>query len=353
MNLVKILKTTLKVILLLFASYGVYHAVVLALLVMPAGGSPSEKIVGAQNVVPAVIIGSGPAGLVAAKTILEEGIPVIILEGKQAGGPLNAWTPVANWLTKGVTSGKFIISDLRAQVQAFPQARFIARSVESVDFSGKEHQLLLDNGEKLRAHTVTIAMGTRERKLTISGAQEFASAISYEQRPPACQKKGRSLVVGGGIDAIRKALYRAYSGATVTLIVRGTHLRGGPERKQALNDLVKQGKLRIMYANEVTELLGNKGTLTGARLSDGTVLSIDHVAVGIGREPNTKLFAGQLDLAKDRSINLKGHTQATNRPGIFAAGDITGGGYAECLIAAGDGMKAGKDVIAYLAAITL
>lgn len=344
----KLITIPLKVLIILLALYGGYGAIMLVSRITRVTAPASEKTVGKKNSVPVVILGSGPAGLVAAKTILDEGIPVTILEGKQAGGPLNAWTPVGNWTTTGTTSGNLIISDLRSQVEAFKDARFIARSVEKVDFSGDRRLLTLDNGEKVQAQAVIIAMGTSPRRLTIPGAQELAQAISYEQSPPSSQKGGRTLVLGGGIDALVKAVYRVRQGNQVTLVTRNSRLHAPAQMLTAVNDFVKKGSLTILYKREATELLGKNGKLTGVRLSDGNILPIDHVAVGIGRVPNTQLFASELELSKDGSISLKDHSQATSRSGVFAAGDITGGAYAESLIAAGDGMKAAKDVIRFL-----
>jgi thioredoxin reductase (NADPH) len=346
----KILTKSFSIGIVFFALYGGYNAFILAMRATRINAAAPELVVGSQAHVPAVILGSGPAALMAAKTILDEGIPVIILEGNHPGGPLNGWTPVGNWTTPGISSGKLIISGLREQVETFKQARFIARSVQSVDFSGSTHLLVLDNGEKVHTQSVIIAMGTRERRLTVPGASQFTSAIEYEQRPSAFQKKGRSLVLGGGIDATRKAIYRLMKGVTVTLVTHGKKIHSEPEQQKTLGEFVEKGKLQILYGVELKEIIGENGTLKAARLSNGTTLPIDHIAVGIGREPNTKLFASQLELARDGSIVVQGHSQATSRPGVFAAGDITGGGYAEALIAAGDGMKAGKDVIRYLEA---
>ena len=349
----KILRICLKGIICALALYGSFMLFSLGKrLVKAVTTSYAEQTVGASEVLPVVIIGSGPAGLVAAQPLLEDGIPVVILEGKQAGGPINTLTPVSNWPGRGFTSGNLIVADLRAEIEADKKARFIARSVDSVGLSGDTHVLHLDNGELLKTQTVIIAMGTHPRYLTLPGAKEYAQAISYEQTPTDREKKGKCVVIGGGIDAIRKAVYRLRAGCEVTLLIRGNRMPAGIgiRRKELIDDYLKTGKLTILYQTEAVELLGDKrtGTLTGIRLSNGTTLPADHIAVAIGREPNSQLFGSQLKLNEDGSIALQGHTQATSRPGVFAAGDITGVNYSECMIAAGDGMKAGKDVLQYL-----
>ncbi len=347
-----ILKLGLKTIVCLLALYGAVMLGFLARRIARTQRTPtSEQTVGTTALQPVVIIGSGTAGLVAAKTILEEGVPVMILEGKQSGGPLNAWTPVANWPGLGHTSGNLIVSDLRAEVEAYKNARFIARSVTSVDFTGKTHLLRLDNGEDINAQAVIIASGTHERRLTVPGADEYAKDIYYNQKPSAAEKGKPCVVIGGGIDALRKAINRMAwlnGSAHVTLVVRGKRLAGGEPSQKALESYVKKGKLTLLYNTQVRELVGKNNKLTGVRLSDGSTIQAEYVCVGIGREPNSEIFKQQLELDKEGWIALKNSTQATSRPGVFAAGDITGGGYLEGAIAAGDGMKAGKDLLRYL-----
>ncbi len=352
MGFIKVFKMLfLKVMVGLLAVYGTVDLTLLGRRVIQTQQTPrSEERVASTEVLPVVIIGSGPAGLAAAKTIVEEGdVPVIILEGKQSGGPLNAWTPVRNWPSKGFTSGNFIITDLRKEVEALPNVRFVARSVDTVDFSGSTHVLHLDNGDVIQAQTVVITMGTRYRRLTVPGAKEYAHSISYDQSPRKEEKSGTLVVIGGGMDAMRKAVYRLRGGARVIMVVRGSRLAVGLDRVKISQDYIDNGQLTIFYGTEVTELIGEGNKLTGVRLSNGDTVSADHVAVGMGRVPNTELFKGQLELHDDGSIVLYNHTQQTSRPGIFAAGDITSAKYAEGAIAAGDGMKAGKDVVRYLA----
>lgn len=349
-----------KIIIWLLALLGIVTLSQLAYRTVRTQITPfAYQSIESNEIYPVVIVGSGPAGLAAAKTILEEDIPVLVLEGKQAGGALNIFTPVANWPGLSTTSGTLILSDLRADVASNKEVQFVARSVEEVDFSGPIHTLRLDNGQTLLAKTVVIAMGTSVRRLMIPGAQEYAKFISYAQKPESAQKSGTCVVIGGGVEALRKAVFRVHAGARVILIVRGNRLGDGivlknfslyrgKDREQLLQEYIAQGKLTILYNTEVTEFMGDGTTLTGVRLSNGEVLPTDQVAIGIGRVPNTHVFEGQLDLDKNGYIVLQNHSQMTNRQGVFAAGDITSDVYAEGAIAAGDGMKAAKDVLRYL-----
>lgn len=357
----KVARILFKSLILLLALYGLVSLGLFARRLIRSQQVPqAQEIVGAVEVLPVVVIGSGPAGLAAAKTILDEDVPVVILEGTQSGGALNILTPVLNWPgITSITSGFLIMGDMRADVEGYDKAQFVARSVESIDFSGPTRVLHLDNGEVVQAKAVIVAAGTHKRALTVPGSSEYAHSISYDQKPTGFFKKGNCVVVGGGVDALRKAIFRINAGCNVTLVVRADTLGDGivvngytfykgKERAQFLQELLDAGKLTIFFNTQVVELYGQEGKLTNVRLSNGVIIPADHIAVGMGRSPNTSIFDGQLDLDTDGYIVLKNHSQMTNRSGVFAAGDITGALYAEGAIAAGDGMKAAKDALRYI-----
>lgn len=358
----KFIKRIFKVIIWLLAVYGVVTIGTFVHRIMRTQRTPyAQEVVGTTDVQPVVVLGAGPAGLAAAKTIADDHVPVLVLEGKQWGGPLNIFTPVNNWPGTGTTSGNIIISDLRAELESNPRVRFVARLVQAVDFNNPIKKMALDNGEIVHAQSVIITMGTQANRLNVPGVIEYASFISYEQKPQKNERGGTTVVVGGGVDAQRKALYRLHDGIQVVLVVRGSQLDegivvkgfglyAGQERKDLLQKYIDDGKLTILYGSQIAKLVGDDQKLTAVQLTSGIEIPAQYIAVGMGRSPNTSLFKEVLDLDDAGYIVLKNHTQLTNVAGVFAAGDITSDQYAEGAIAAGDGMKAAKDALRYIAA---
>jgi thioredoxin reductase (NADPH) len=75
------------------------------------------------------------------------------------------------------------------------------------------------------------------------------------------------------------------------------------------------------------------------------------VFIAIGHDPNTNIFAGQLDMKGGYiSIHsgLEGNVTATSKPGIFAAGDVADQIYRQAVTSAGFGCMAALDAEKYL-----
>ena len=73
----------------------------------------------------------------------------------------------------------------------------------------------------------------------------------------------------------------------------------------------------------------------------------DGVFVAVGRIPNTKLFANQLDLTAQGYITAEENTK-TNIPGVFAAGDVRTKPVRQIITAAADGAVAAKFAEEYI-----
>ena len=70
--------------------------------------------------------------------------------------------------------------------------------------------------------------------------------------------------------------------------------------------------------------------------------------VAIGHEPQSALVDGQIDVDGDGYVAVEGRSTRTNRPGVFAAGDLVDHTYRQAITAAGSGCQAALDAEWYL-----
>jgi thioredoxin reductase (NADPH) len=110
----------------------------------------------------------------------------------------------------------------------------------------------------------------------------------------------------------------------------------------------------------VEEVLGvEEKEVKGLRLRDVTNGNVSELAIsglflGIGHEPNTKMFAGQIDLDEDGYIKTTGNVLTTHKgvvvPGVFACGDVQDRRYRQAITAAGSGCMAALEAEKFLEA---
>ena len=140
----------------------------------------------------------------------------------------------------------------------------------------------------------------------------------------------RMLVIGGGIIGLEMATVYAELGSEVTVVELADGLIPGADR-----DLVKplEKRLRsrlsaIHLATRVTGVVAGDQALSvtfeGAQAPQGG--QFDRILVAVGRRPNGKLVGAERAgvLVDERGFITVDGQMRTNRPHIFAIGDVTG-----------------------------
>mgnify|MGYP005855724071 CR=1 FL=1 len=302
-----------------------------------------------------VIIGSGPAGLTAALYAGRANLTPVVFEGIQPGGQLTITTEVENFpgFPDGVM-GPELMDLLRKQAHRFG-AQSIYKEVSSVDFSKRPFRLTVE-GSVVTADAVIVSTGASAKLLNIPSEAEY---MGYGVSACAtCDgfffKNQHVVVVGGGDTAMEEASFLTKFASKVTIVHRRNELRASKIMQERV---MKNPKVEFVWDSVVQEVLGTtqngKKAVTGVRLKnvktgEVTELRCDGLFLAIGHQPNTKIFAGQLDMDPVGYIITKPHSTATNIEGVFAAGDVADPTYRQAVSAAGTGCMAAIDAERYL-----
>ncbi len=304
-----------------------------------------------KNLVPVVVIGSGPAGLSAALFTARANFKTIVIAGQQEGGQLMEAAYVENWPSKKKMSGSDMMRDLKEQAEQFG-AKVITAYVDYVDFSTFPFTLHLNTGEILKALSVIVATGGSQRTLPIPGVKEYwGKGIGVCTICDAPFDKGKEVVViGGGDAACDKALQLAAFAKQVTMLVRDKEMRAA----DIVQGYVKNTKnIAVRCDVAVEKIIGANGRVSALELRDAQsgkneTMPIQSVYFALGFDPNSQLFKGLLQLNKNGYVVLHENIQKTSVDGVFAAGNIEDPLYQKASVAAGAGARAGLDAIQFL-----
>jgi thioredoxin reductase (NADPH) len=300
-----------------------------------------------------VIIGSGCAGLTAAIYAARANLKPLVIRGSEAGGQLTLTTLVENFpgFPKGV-QGPELIELMQKQASEFG-TEFREGNVARVDLS--QRPFVLEVGkERIETRTLIVASGASarllglesERKLLGHGVSTCATCDGYFFR-------GKEVaVVGGGDTTAEDALFLTRYATQVNIIHRRDQLRAS---KIMQDRLFRNEKVKFIWNSVVEDILdAQKREVTGVKLKnvktqEETLKAVDGLFIGIGHEPNTGLFRGQLEM-DDLGYLLTREGSKTNVPGVFAAGDVKDRVYRQAITAAGSGCMAAMDAERFLEA---
>jgi thioredoxin reductase (NADPH) len=299
-----------------------------------------------------VIVGSGPAGYTAAIYAARATLQPLLFEGFQPGGQLTITSEVENFpgFPDGVM-GPALMEEMKKQATRFG-TRFVLGEVTRVDLSRRPFRLWLEQDE-YTADAVIVATGATAKWLGIPSEKQYQG-----RGVSACAtcdgfffRNVEVAVVGGGDTAIEEATFLTKFASKVHLIHRRGELRAS---KIMQRKALENPKITMVWSSAVDEVLGDGKAVTGLRLKstvDGSTreLKVQGLFMGIGHEPNTALFKGQLGMNEVGYLTVKPPSTATSVAGVFACGDVADPNYRQAISAAGTGCMAAIDAERFLA----
>lgn len=281
-----------------------------------------------------IIIGKGPAGISASLYIKRANLSVLVI-GKDIGALEKAKT-IENYY--GVTAtGKEIFETGIKQAEAL---KIPIKNEEVVGISYDKTFTITTNQEKYEAKAVLLATGTNRVSPQIKGIKEFeGKGISY---CAVCDgfiyREQDVAVLGNGEYALHEAQELANIAKTITILTNGRTL---PNLQSITNT---NNKIKI-NEKQIKEFEGDR-IIRKIKFEDDTELQIRGVFVAEGVATSVD-FARKLGAKIAANKILVDSKMETNIPGLYAAGDCTGG-LLQISTAVAEGAVAGTEIIKFI-----
>jgi 3-phenylpropionate/trans-cinnamate dioxygenase ferredoxin reductase subunit len=196
--------------------------------------------------------------------------------------------------------------------------------ITKIDPNGRS--ILLDN-EVVSYDHLALTTGSVPRSLptaigrALDGVHVVRDLRDVDAMAPRFDAKARVLIVGGGYIGLEAAAVAATKGLEVTLVEMADRILqrvAAPQTSDFFRNLHQSHGVDIREGVGLERIFGDR-TVTGAALTDGSVLDLDFVIAGIGVTPATDL-AEQAGLEIDNGIKTNALGQSSD-PHIWAAGD--------------------------------
>jgi len=287
---------------------------------------------------------------------------VLVLESNAPGGQAGSSSRIENYLgfPTGI-SGLELTGRAYAQAQKFGAEILIAIGGTKLACDRPPYVVLAGDGSRVAARALIIATGAEYRKPPIENVTRFEGAgIYYGATPMEAQISAGEdvIVVGGGNSAGQAAVFLAQTCRRVFLLVRADGLAETMSR-YLVRRIEDNPAIELHTHTEIVRLEGETHLerVTWRKPDAGIdeVKDIRHVFLMTGAVPNTRWLDGCLaldekgfiktgpalssdDLAATRwTLSRQPFLLETNRPGVFAVGDVRGGNIKRVASAVGEG----------------
>lgn len=288
-----------------------------------------------------VIIGSGLAGLTGALFAARCGLSTLVLEANIPGGHLISIEKIEDFPGfPGGIAGYELCPNVQRQA-ADQGAEFQRAEVRCLEPEGRFWSVLTSE-ERHRAKAVIVATGSTVKKLGVPGeAKLTGKGVSHCASCDGPLYKGQVVgVVGGGDSALQEALALA-SYADRVIIFQDTESFSAQHVYQ--ERVLAQPKIEVRYQTVIDEVAGDN-EVAGARaryVITGEKFQVDLSAlfVYVGLAPNTALLKNILRLSDTGHVPTD-VWMTTERPGLYAVGDIRQESARQAITSAGEGAVA-------------
>ncbi|HEX8533259.1 MAG TPA: FAD-dependent oxidoreductase [Allosphingosinicella sp.] len=310
------------------------------------------------------VVGAGPAGLAAAVYGASEGLDTIVIEAMAPGGQAGTSSRIENYLgfPTGI-SGQALAGRAQVQAQKFGAQLAISRRAVAIDCELAPYCLELEGGERIATHSIVIATGARYRTLDVPNYEKFEGAgIHYAAtwiEGNLCSGE-QVAVIGGGNSAGQAAVFLAQQAGHVHILVRGEGL-AATMSDYLIARINASPRITLHAHTETTGLEGDRFlervTWRNNKTGEIETVPISNLFVMIGAVPNTDWLNGCVRLdrggfvvtGRDEAGMALSSPYATEKPGIYAVGDVRAGSTKRVASGVGEGSVVVSAIHQYLA----
>jgi NADH-quinone oxidoreductase subunit F len=305
----------------------------------PAAYKPERRDTNGEEMPKVAVVGAGPGGLSAAHYLSLDGYKVTVFESEAEPGGM---------LLSGIPSCRLPRDVISKEIASLIDENVTMKCGVALGSDVTVDSLLDDS-----FNAVFIALGAHRSKPLrldgedLDGVYPALSFLKRFNRQGESLAKGRVGVIGGGnsaIDAARVAL-RQEGVESVSLLYRRTR-KEMPAIPEEVDAAIEEGVILETLVSPVKIEAAGNGKLDGVefiRNSLGDIdasgrrspvpipgsefkLPLDILIVAIGDEPDLDCVSdAKIELSKWGSLVTDPRTLATNRPGVFAGGDVVTG----------------------------
>ena len=188
---------------------------------------------------------------------------------------------------------------------------------------------ILESNEKIKSDKIIIATGSKPRKLTLDGL-DAPGILDSDTFLDIGHLPKSAVIVGGGYIGVEFAQILHHIGVDVTILEILDSLVAGSDKEiaAALEQSIRGQGIKVFTKVKVKKASGvkSKKKVTFEEAGKEKTIQTDMVIVSVGRSPDlSNLKVDRLGLANKNNFLVVNDRMETNVPGIYAAGDVTGG----------------------------
>ncbi len=292
-----------------------------------------------------IIIGGGPAGIVAGIYAARKKLKTLILTKDFLGQPGLTGT-IENWPGEKSITGPELMNKFEEHLKNY---EIKIKEERVVSLEKNENFIVKSEEDKFFSRAVIITTGRKSKSLNIPGEEKFIGrGVVYCTTcdAPIFQNK-KVIVVGGGNAGFESAIELTDYAREVSLFEASSQCKAD----EFLQDKAIEKGVKV-FKNRIMKRIEGEKFLERIYYKDSTeeekVMDVDGVFIQIGSVPVVDFVSDLVIINENGEIEINFGNCKTKTPGLFAAGDVTNIKDKQIIISAGEGAKSALSAYDYL-----